>query len=479
MTVLAQSVDKYLATQADPHLERARALLRQPSVSSEDRGVPEAGALLADMHREVGFDEVELLPTDRYPLVYAYADAGAPLTLGVYAYYDTNVAGPGWTREPFGAEIGPAGTFARALFGVGVATKASYVAWLNAIEALRKANALPVNIVTLVEGEEWVGSTHVADGINKKRKYFDRAHSVVWPGYSQTAGGEARIALGTKGFLHIKLSVSGRKWGHGPVGAVHGSSQGVLDSPAWHLIDALATMSADGGKRITIEGFGEGIVPPTDEFRAMTKAILDRVGNGKIGDVIPGIDGASKIAGFADDRQGEELLLKYMFTPTLNLSGVAAGYTGPGTWQYGLPAAAFCTIDVRMPPAMDHRQTLQAIRSHLDRKGFADIEIETLASYGSSSSAPHDAVVRAAMACFTERSLEPVVWPRRGSSGPLGIFSDELNVPTLSGFGLGHASQSGPDTFAVLDGSGRVGGFLDTERFFAAFLDEFARQARS
>lgn len=477
MTVLAESVDKYLASQTEPHLERVRRLLRQPSVSSEDRGVPECGALLAEMHREVGFDDVELLSTDRYPLVYAYADAGAALTLGVYAYYDTNVAGPGWTHEPFGAEIGPAGAFARALFGVGVATKASYVAWLNAIEALRRANALPVNIVTLVEGEEWVGSTHVADGINRKRAYFGRAHSVVWPGYSQTAGGEVRMTLGTKGFLHIMLSVSGRTWGHGPVGAVHGSAQGVLDSPAWHLVDALATMSSDGGKRITIEGFGKRVLAPTDEFRAMTKAIVDRVATGNLGDVIPGIDGANKIAGFADDRAGEELLLQYMFAPTLNLSGIATGYTGPGTWQYGLPATAFCTIDVRMPPAMDHRQTLQAVRSHLDRKGFADIEIETLASYGSSQASPNDPVVRAAMACFKERNLEPVVWPRRGSSGPLGIFSDELNVPTLSGFGLGHASQSGPDTFAVLEGHGRVGGLLDTERFFAAFLDEFAREA--
>lgn len=477
MTLVTEPVEKYLTERVEPHLERVRGLLRQPSVSSEDRGVREAGPLLAQMHREAGFDEVELIETARYPLVYAYADANAPVTIGVYAYYDSNVAGPGWTHEPFGAEIGPAGSFPRALFGVGVATKASYVAWLNAIEALRQAKALPVNIVTLVEGEEWVGSTHVAEAIEKKRDRFSQAHSVVWPGYGQTASGEPRIALGTKGFLHVKLSTSGKSWGRGPIGAVHGSSQSVLDSPSWHLIDALASMSRGGGREITIDGFGEGILPPSDEFRALTSDIAKRYVNAMLGDVIPGIDGASKIASFADELAGEQLLLRYMFAPTLNLSGVAAGYTGPGTWQYGLPASAFCTIDVRMPPAMTHGQTLTAIRGHLDSKGFADIEIEVMAAYGASQSSPRDAVVRAATTCLEDRDLEPVVWPRRGSSGPLGIFSDSLKVPTLSGFGIGHATQSGPDTFVVLDAKDKVGGLLDTERYFAAFLQRFAELA--
>ncbi len=477
MSVLAERIETYLVRRAEAHLDRVRSLLRQPSVSSEDRGVPEAGDLLAQMHRDAGFDEVELIATDRYPLVFAYADAHAPTTLGVYAYYDTNVAGPGWTHEPFAAEIGPAGRFPRVLFGVGAATKVSYVAWLNAVEALRQANELPVNIVTLVEGEEWVGSTHVAQGIDLKRQYFDRARAVVWPGYSQTASGEPRIALGTKGFLHIKLSVSGQRWGRGPISAVHGSAQGIVDSPAWHLIDALASMAQEGGKRIGIEGFGEGVLPPSDEFRALTKAIVERIGSEHLAEVIPGVDGASKVAGFVDDLQGEALLLQYMFAPTLNLSGVATGYTGPGTWQYGLPSSAFCTIDVRMPPDMDHRQTLQAIRAHLDRTGFGDVEIETLASYGASQSSPKDAVVQAALRCFEERDLEPVVWPRRGSSGPLGIFCDELRVPTLSGFGLGHATQSGPDTYAVLEGTGQVGGLVDTERFFASFIQQYAHLA--
>lgn len=470
-------VRRYLADHETPHLERVRSLLRQPSVSSEDRGVPDAGALLAQLHRDAGFDEVELLETDRYPAVYAYADAGAPVTLGVYGYYDTNVVGAGWTHDPFGAEIDRAGSFPRAVFGVGVATKASYVAWLNAIESLRKLNALPVNIVALVEGEEWVGSRHVAELIERKRERFGLAHSVVWPGFSQTASGEARIALGNKGFLHLKLTVSGHRWGRGPVGPVHGSAQGVLDSPAWHLVDALATMSDVAGTRITVDGFGQGITPPSDEFRSLTRDILSRYTEQNLADVIPGIDDAAKIAAFADDLQGEQLLMKYLFSPTLNLSGLAAGYTGPGTWQYGLPSSAVCTIDIRMPPGMDYRQTMSSLRTHLDRRGFTDIEIEILSAYGSSQSMPTDAVVRAAVQCLKDSGLDPVVWPRRGSSGPLGIFSDLLGVPTLSGFALGHATQNGPDTYYVLEGTDRVGGLVETELFFTAFLRRFAEAA--
>lgn len=92
---------------------------------------------------------------------------------------------------------------------------------------------------------------------------------------------------------------------------------------------------------------------------------------------------------------------------------------------------------------------------------------------------PTDAVVRAAVQCLKDSGLDPVVWPRRGSSGPLGIFSDSLGVPTLSGFALGHATQNGPDTYYVLEGNDRVGGLLETELFFAAFLRRFAEAATS
>lgn len=472
-----EAVRHYLAAQRDAHLERVRVLLRQPSISSEDRGLSEAAALLAQLHRDAGFDEVEILETSGYPAVYGYLDAQAPITIGVYGYYDTNVVGSGWTREPFAAELGSAGHFPHVVFGVGVATKASYVAWLNALEALRKTGSVPVNVVALIEGEEWVGSTHVAELIERKRDRFERAHSVVWPGFAQTANGEARVALGTKGFLHLKLSVSAERWGRGPMGAVHGSAQGVLDSPSWRLIDALSTMARNGGTEIRIDGFGEGIHPPSAELLALTRELLKRYAEKDLADVIPGIDGASKIKRFAKDLSAESLLMRYLFAPTLNLSGVAAGYTGPGSWQYGLPSRGFCTIDIRMPPGMEWRQTLAALRGHLDRHGFEDIEIEVLAAYGSSQSLPSDAVVRAAVAALAEHGLDPVLWPRRGSSGPLGIFSDVLRIPTLSGFGVGHATQTGPDTYYVVEKAGSVGGLLESELSFASFVDNFARLA--
>src|SRR5919202_4412315 len=100
------TIREFLVQHRDRHLERVRALLRQPSISSEHRGVPEAAALLAEMHREAGFGTVELVQTGGYPVVYAHLDAGAPLTIGVYGYYDTNVVGEGWTHEPFEAPLG-------------------------------------------------------------------------------------------------------------------------------------------------------------------------------------------------------------------------------------------------------------------------------------------------------------------------------------------------------------------------------------
>ena len=54
--------------------------------------------------------------------------------------------------------------------------------------------------------------------------------------------GDVTMFLGAKGVVELELISSGEKWGRGPAKDVHSSNKARVDSPAWHLVEALATL---------------------------------------------------------------------------------------------------------------------------------------------------------------------------------------------------------------------------------------------
>src|SRR5437773_11334294 len=63
------------------------------------------------------------------------------------------------------------------------------------------------------------------------------------------------MTLGAKGVVELELVSSGERWGRGPRKDVHSSNKARLDSPAWHLVEALATLVSPDGNDPAIEGF--------------------------------------------------------------------------------------------------------------------------------------------------------------------------------------------------------------------------------
>ena len=81
--------------------------LKIPSVSADPKfknDVLHAAEYLAAQFKKVGMENVELLPTEGYPVVYAdkITDASKPTVL-VYGHYDVQPADPYelWTSPPF------------------------------------------------------------------------------------------------------------------------------------------------------------------------------------------------------------------------------------------------------------------------------------------------------------------------------------------------------------------------------------------
>ena len=63
----------------------------------------------------------------------------------------------------------------------------------------------------------------------------------------QSLDGTVTINLGAKGVMELELVSSAEHWRRGPKQDLHSSNEARVDSPAWHLIQALAT--AGGSRR--------------------------------------------------------------------------------------------------------------------------------------------------------------------------------------------------------------------------------------
>lgn len=461
------------------HLDALRGFMAIPSTLGDAGGVRRAAEFLADQYRALSCQVVEVVETPGLPAVWAHYDAGAARTIAVYGYLDTNSLGSGWTVDPFAGVVAAHGAFPRVLYGRGAASKGGALAFLQALRAIRDSEGeLPVNLMFLIEGDEFLGSPHMPDLIRRFAEPLSRADAVLWPLPAQAVNGDVALFLGNKGLLKLEITCSSDLWGRGPVGAAaHSSTQGVLDSPTWRLVQALATLYDSRAGRILVDGFAEGLRPPSPAEDALLDQLAETY-KGREAVAVPGIGPRASAPHFLNDVAGREVFRRYCFEPTMNIDGLAAGMTGPGTPAWTLPSVARCTIDHRLPPDIDPEACLARIRAHLDRHGFPDIALTVLGQVGSQKLQPDHPLVRAARAVLSRRGIEPVLWPCRGTSGPTGHFSAILGKGVLGATGLGYASgHSGPDEFLVVEGDGRVGGLTELVSSFADLVLDYAGMA--
>ena len=470
-----QKVHQHISDSQPQHLERVREFMAQPSVSQESQGVEECAALLLRYYQELGCKEAELAETPGFPAVWAYYDAGAPKTLAVYSYFDTNVVGSGWDHPPYDALATERPPFKKVVYGRGAGNKGAFVGFLNALASIKAVEGnLPVNLMFVSEGEEFIGSDHIPLLIDRYRHHLSKADAAIVAGPCQTATGDVSIFLGNKGNLHIELECSGDRWGRGPEGgAVHSSAQPVVDHPVWRMVNALVTLYDPVENRILVDGFYDGLQEPTAEDLELIDALARRYKGNEAG-AIPSL-APGKVNRFLNNLTGRDLFLRYCFQPTMNINGLRAGYTGPGTLLWTLPNAAYCTIDHRLPPDLDPNVCCGKIRAHLDRHGYSDIGIKVLMAVPAQKLSVTDDIAQAGLRVFKARGIEPTVWPRRGASGPMGFFSQMLGLKLLGATGIGYASgHSAPNEFLVVEGDGKVGGLAELEQSFVDLIYSYA-----
>ena len=455
-------------------VKRLQHWIQQPSIAAENRGMNEGCQLMMDMLREAGFEQVTKMPTDGQPGVFATLDAGAPRTIGLYYMYDVKQADPAeWSSPPFEARLVDKPGLGKAIVGRGaVNQKGPEATVLAALHAMRGASRkMPVNFVFVAEGEEEIGSPHFPQVVRKPEvaEALKKCTSVFMPFAAQGPGGDVTMTLGAKGVVELELVSSGVRWGRGPKKDLHSSNKARVDSPAWHLVEALVTLVSPDGNDPVIEGFAAKARPLSDKEKKMIAEAARRL-NEEQAKKLMGVDH------WVHDVSWQESLELLTSRPTVNIEGLVGGYTGPGGKTI-LPARAVAKIDMRLVPDMTASESLAALKAHLAKKGFGDIEVNMSGGYDPTSTLADSAIIRASTAVYKKNGIDPVIMPRLAGSWPGYVFTGEpLHLPA-GHFGMGHGNGAhAPDEYYVIESSNpKVAGIDGAVQSYVEFLYEVAR----
>jgi acetylornithine deacetylase/succinyl-diaminopimelate desuccinylase-like protein len=322
----------------------------------------------------------------------------------------------------------------------------------------------------VAEGEEEIGSVHIRQLARapKVQAALAKTVGVFMPSASQGLDGVVTVSLGAKGVAELELIASGEKWGRGPNKDVHSSLKAMVDSPAWRLVKALDTLVSEDGNTITIDGYPKA-PPLSAEHKAMIVAASARrdeaLSKKQLG-----------VSHWIDDLPWEQAQERLVSQPTVNIEGLVGGYTGPGG-KTVLPHKAVAKIDMRLVPGMKFDDAVAALKSHLAKRGFGDIEVNVSGGYDPTETRADSALIQAQLATLRKHGIDPLLWPRNAGSYPGFVFTDPpLSLPS-GHFGLGYGTGAhAPNEFYVIESTNpKIEGFDGAAMSFVEYLVELGR----
>ena len=444
--VIAQIKSQHAAT-----VKMLQDWIALPSIAAEDIGYPKGAEYMAKLARDAGFQKVDLIPTKGKPGVFATLDAGAPVTLAFYFMYDVKQYDPKeWSSPPLEGRIVDKAGMGKIMIGRGATnTKGPQMAALAALHAFKAANQkLPVNLVLVCEGEEEIGSPNFSQIVFKPEveAALRKAVGIVIPLGNQDLDGSVTINLGAKGIVELELVSSGEKWGRGPSKDIHSSLFAHIDSPVWHLVQALNTLVAPDGHTPAVEGFFDKVKPLSAAHRQILEAAIPKRDEA-------GTKRALGVQHWYKDESWHDTMVRLVSQPTINIEGLVGGYTGPGGKTI-LPHKAVAKIDMRLVPDMTAKETLELLRKHLAKKGFGDIEVNMTGGYDPTETDPGSKLVAGQIKAYRAMGVEPGLWPRLAGSWPGVTFTGAPLRLAAGQFGMGNGGGAhAPDEYWIVESS--------------------------
>ncbi|MEN8853094.1 MAG: dipeptidase [Candidatus Arcticimaribacter sp.] len=421
---------KLTTSEKEQYLNELIEFLKIPSISADSayaNQVNQAAQWVADALTKAGAEEIKIVPTSGYPIVYGEKMIAPNLpTVLVYGHYDVQPPDPLdlWDSPAFEpvikkTSIHPEG----AIFARGACDdKGQMYMHIKAFEWMMLNDQLSCNVKFMIEGEEEVGSDNLEAFVREHKEQL-KCDVILISDTGMISNSQPSITTGLRGLSYMEVKVTG------PNRDLHsGLYGGAVANPINILTQMIAQLQDDQNK-ITIPGFYDKVVTVSDEERKeMAKAPFD------LKEYITSIDLA--------DIHGEEGYTtseRQSIRPTLDVNGIWGGYTGEGA-KTVIPSAAHAKISMRLVPNQDWEEIGQLFEKHFRAIAPNSVKVEVITHHGGEPYVtPIDNIgYRAAQKAYASTfGVEPFPQRDGGSIPIVPLFEKILGVKSvLMGFGL-------------------------------------------
>jgi acetylornithine deacetylase/succinyl-diaminopimelate desuccinylase-like protein len=298
-------------------------------------------------------------------------------------------------------------------YGRGVAdNKGQHSINLGALAAvLETRGKLGFNAKYLIEMGEEMGSPGLRELCTREKELL-RADVLIASDGPRLTAARPTVFLGSRGGVTFDMWIDAREGGHHS-----GNWGGLLSDPAIQLAHAIASVVGPTGQIRIPEWVPDQI--PANVRRVLADCEID---SGRDGPAIdawwgePGLTAAEKVFGWCA------------------FAVLACEAGNPETPVNAIAPRAWARCQLRFVVGVDWENVLPALRRHLDRHGFAMVQIAKSRDevFHATRLDPDHPWVRWAVASLAATSdKKPAILPNLGGSLPNDIFSEVLGLPTV------------------------------------------------
>jgi acetylornithine deacetylase/succinyl-diaminopimelate desuccinylase-like protein len=368
---LTLAVRDYRISHEKQILQEFASLLAIPNHASDAEHIGENARaivrLLQARHIRTSLLEAEGAP----PVVLGELPSSlAKTTVTFYAHYDGQpVDAKAWSTDPFTptlvtdslqrggrvidfAAVTGASTSDWRLYARSASDdKAAIIGLLSALDALQAAGVTPtVNLKFVFEGEEEMGSPHLASVLERNKKELKTDLWILCDGpIDQT--GKMQIFFGARGVTSLDITV------YGPNRGLHSGHYGNWAPNPIVLLTHLLDSMRDSEAQVLIPGFYEDVRPLSARENLAMAAVDDRDLNLK------------RALGIRRTEGQPASLMEQLAKPALNVHGISAGHVGAEAANV-IESEARASIDFRLVPSQTPERVRRLVESHITQQGF-------------------------------------------------------------------------------------------------------------